>query len=55
MWFKYHQGGRLHNFSEQPLPVLSHPHSKKAFSDPQRDPPVFQFVLIAARPLTGHH
>jgi len=30
--FKYLQRGRLHNLSEQPMPVLSHPHSKKSVS-----------------------
>jgi len=53
--FQYLQGWRLHNLSGQPVPGLSHPHSEKAFPDVQTEPPVFQFVLTASGPGTGHH
>jgi len=33
--FEYLQGQRLHNLPEQPVPVLSHPHSRKEFPDVQ--------------------
>lgn len=39
----------------QPVPMLGHLHSQKAFSDIRREPPVFQFVPPASCPLTGHH
>lgn len=45
--FKYLQGRRLRNLTEQPVSVLSHPHSKKAFPDVQREH-VFQLVPIAS-------
>jgi len=32
MEFEYLQGGRLYNLSGQPVPALSHPHSKKVFA-----------------------
>ena len=48
MAFEYLQGRRLHNHPEQPAPVLRHPHTKKAFPDGQREPPVLQFVPIAS-------
>ena len=45
--------GRLHNLLGQPAPVLTNPPSKKKknqlFSD------VFQLMLIASGPITGHH
>lgn len=41
MFLEYLHGWRLHNLSEQPLPVLSH--SKKMFPHVQREPPVLQF------------
>jgi len=34
--FEYLQRWRLHNLSRQPVPVLGHPHSEKAFPDIQR-------------------
>ena len=49
------QGGRLHNCSGQPVPMLSHRHSKKVFPDVRREPPAFQFVPTASGPVTGHH
>ena len=49
------QGWRLHSLTEQPVPVLGHPHSKIAFPDVHREPRVFQFVLIASGSVTGHH
>ena len=55
MAFEYLQGQRLHNLSGQPVPELSHPHSEKAFPDVRRESSVFQFVLIASGPVTGHH
>ena len=55
MAFEYLQGGRLHNLSGQPVPVLSNPHSKKVFPDVQTGPPVFQFVPIASGPVSGHY
>ncbi|KAK4806816.1 hypothetical protein QYF61_005612 [Mycteria americana] len=48
--FEYLQGGRLHNLSGQPFPVLSHPHSQKVFPDVQTEPPVFHFVPTASCP-----
>ena len=53
--FNYLQGWRLHNLSGHPVPVLGHLHSEKGFLDIQREPPVFQFLLIASGPVTGHH
>jgi len=47
--------GRLHSISGQYVPVLCHPHSMKVFPDFQREPSVFQFVLITSCPGTGHH
>ena len=49
--FEYLQGGRLHNLSGQPVPVLTHPHSKTVFPDVQMEPPVFQLVPIASVPV----
>ena len=49
--FEYLQGGRLHNLSGQPVPVLSHPHSKTVFSEVQREPSVFQFVPVSSGPV----
>lgn len=52
---EYLQGWRwLHRHSEEPVPVLSHPNSKNVFPGVQREPPVFQFVLTASGPITGH-
>ena len=50
MAFEYLQGWRLHSLIGQPLPVLSHPHSKGVFPYVQTEPLVFQFVLIASGP-----
>jgi len=51
--FKYFQGRRLCNLPGQPVPVLSHSHSKKKlFPGVQMDPSVFQFVPIV-QVLTG--
>ena len=47
--------GELHNLPGQPVPVLGHPHSKKVFSDVQKESPVFQFVPIDSCPVTRHH
>ena len=55
MAFDRLQGRKLHNLSGQPVPVLGHPDSKKAFPDVQREQPVFQFVLIAFGAVMGHH
>jgi len=58
MAFEYLQRWRLHNLPGPPMPVLSHPHSKKVFLDVQMAPSVFQFVslgLCASGPVTGHH
>jgi len=52
---EYVQEWRLHSFSGQPVPVLSHPHGEKMFPEIQRDPPVFQCVLTASGPAAGHH
>lgn len=38
------QGGRLHNLSEQPVPVLCHLYSEQVLRDVQMEPLVFQFV-----------
>jgi len=46
-------GWTLHNLYGQPLPVLSHPHSKKVFPDVLREPPVF--VPIASCAATEPH
>lgn len=48
MAFGYLQGRRLHSLFGQPMPVLSHPQSKRLFLDIQRKPPVFQLVCIAS-------
>ena len=40
---------------EKPVPVLSHPHSRKVFPAVQRESLVFQVVPITAGPVTGHH
>jgi len=53
--FEYLQAQRINKFPVQPVPVLSHPHSEKMFPDVQREPPVFQLVLIASGPVPGHH
>jgi len=45
---------KLHNLSEQPVPVLHHLHSKEMFPNAQMEPPVFQFVPTASCPITGH-
>jgi len=51
MAFEYLQGGRLFG---QSVPVVSNSHSKIVFPDVQMGPSVFQFVLIASGPATGH-
>lgn len=43
-------GGKLHNLPGQPVPVLSHPHSKITFPGVQTECPVFSFVPTASRP-----
>lgn len=53
-YFSIHEW-RLHDLSEQPVPVLGHSPSKKPFPDIQMEPPVFQFVPIASGPVTGCH
>ena len=53
--FEYLQGQRLHSLWAQPAPVLGHPHCENVFTDVQTVPPVFQFVLMASCPVTGHH
>jgi len=50
MGFEYLQGGRLHNLSGQPVPVLGHPHSKKVLLNVLRGPPIFPFVPITSGP-----
>ena len=49
--FEYLHGWKLHNLSGQPVLVIS----QKVLPDVQREPPVFQFVPIASRPMAGHH
>lgn len=44
--FEHLKERRLHNLPG--LPVLGHPHSRKVFPDLQREPPVFQFLLIVS-------
>lgn len=41
--------------SRQLMPVLSHPRCEKVFPDVRMESPMFQFVLIASDPVTGHH
>jgi len=50
---EYLQGGD----NAQPLwaTCASHPHSEKVFLDVQREPPAFQFVLIASGPVSWNH
>ena len=36
------------------MPMLSHPYSKKAFPNVQKEPPVLQFVPIASGSVTGN-
>lgn len=52
---EYLQGGALGNLSEQPVSVLSHPHSEKAFPGVQEKPPVFQCMPITSVPVTGDY
>lgn len=52
MTFEKLQGERLHKFSGQLAPVLSHPHRKLSV---WKKPPVFHFVLTASGSVTGHH
>jgi len=52
--FEYLQGGTLQHLSGQPVPVFSHPHSKKVFPDIRMESPVIHFVPIASGPFTGH-
>jgi len=47
MTSEYLQGWRLHHLSGQPVPVLSHPHSK-VFPDVHREAPMFHLVAIAS-------
>ena len=55
MAFDHLQGWWHHNLSGEPVPVLSHSHSKNEFPDVQMRPPVFQFVPSVSGPITGHH
>ena len=48
MGFEYLQEWRLCNLSGQPVPVFGHTYSEKVFPDVQREPPRFQFVLMAS-------
>lgn len=48
MFFECLQGGRLQNLPWQPVPMLSHHHSKKVLPDVQMGPPVFQVLLISS-------
>lgn len=41
MAFEYLQEWRFHKLSEQPVPVLTRPHSEKVILDAQLEPPVF--------------
>lgn len=41
--------------SVQPVPVLSHLHSKEVLPVVQKEPPEFQFVPVASSPGAGHH
>lgn len=52
MTFEYLQEWRLYNLLGQPVPVLSHPRSKKVFPVTQRERPVF--LPIAFCPATVH-
>ena len=37
------------------MPLVSHPHGEKVCPDVEGEPPLFQFVPMAACPITGHH
>lgn len=54
MAFEDLRGGRLHIFSGQPVPVLSHPQSK-VLPDVPTEPLVFHFMFIAPCPVSEHH
>ena len=49
--FKYLQRGRIHHTLDNLCQWLSHPHSKIAFSEVQREIPVFKFVPVASGPV----
>jgi len=53
--FEYLQGRTLHHLPGQPVPLLSHAHSKNISPYVQTEPPVFQFVLIVSCLITGHY
>jgi len=53
--FEYLQRRRLHNTSEQPVPVLHHPQCKDVLTHVQLELPMLQYVPIAPCPVTGHH
>lgn len=44
--FGYHQRGRLHHLSVQPVPGLGHPHSKKVLWHVYTELLVFHFVPL---------
>ncbi|KAK4818789.1 hypothetical protein QYF61_019135 [Mycteria americana] len=55
---EHFQGGGIHNFSEQSVPVAYHPHCKKFLPYVQSKSTLFQFQTIAPCPITtglGHN
>jgi len=52
--FEYLQRRRIHNPSEQPVPVLRHPQREEVLPHVQLELPVPQFVPVAPCPVTGH-
>lgn len=50
--FEYLQGWKLQNLPGQHVPMLSHPHTEKVFSDFRRIYSMFQFVFIVSGPGT---
>jgi len=52
---EYLQSRRLHNFPEQPVPVLRHPQREDILPHVQTELPVPQFVPISPCPVAGHY
>uniref|UniRef100_A0A8C7EGQ5 Uncharacterized protein n=1 Tax=Nothoprocta perdicaria TaxID=30464 RepID=A0A8C7EGQ5_NOTPE len=46
---------RLHSLPGQPVPGLWHPHREEVLPHMQMELLVFQLILIAPCPVTGHH
>lgn len=55
MAFEYSRIMKAPQLSGEPIPVLSHTHSKNVLSDIQTTPSVFQFVPKASGSGTGHY